>query len=389
MAKSPDSNRLQDLAHKWLTGSITGAEKQEFNLWFSEGNEAPSEIPEVYASSEMLHKKKLWNEIQEKIKKDGKPKTVRLFWTKIAAAASIVLCVGLGFYFRSFKSGIISTKKQIAKYKDIAPGGNKAILTLANGAKISLSDATNGVLAKQSGIVISKAADGQLIYQVSAAKDGTANMPSYNTIETPKGGQYQIILPDGTRVWLNATSSLKFPTNFSTFNKREVELKGEAYFEVYKVKNQPFIVSSNRQQVEVLGTHFNINSYDDEPEIKTTLQEGTVRIHNQTSQEFILKPGQQAQLNRNGSIAIKEVDVAENLAWKNGMTRFANEDIQTIMRMISRWYNVDVVYEGKIPEVRFGGSVSRAMNISEILRVLELTDAVHFKVEGRRVTVMP
>lgn len=304
----------------------------------------------------------------------------------LSAAAAILIFISLGimFYPRKDKQEQVQVVK--ARFdQDVAPGGNKAFLTLANGTKLSLTDATDGELAKEAGISIVKTEDGQLVYNVSNTGNEGNTAPLFNTIETPRGGQYQINLPDGSRIWLNASSSLRYPVVFRG-NERKVELSGEAYFEIAENKASPFRVVSNNQVVEVLGTHFNINSYPEEGPVKTTLLEGSVKIRSGNN-SAMLRPGQQSQVGN--SINVTQADIYETVAWKNGKTQFSNADIKTIMRMLSRWYDVEVEYQGEMIGTGFGGSVSRSKNISEILKLLELTGDVHFKIEGRRVTVMP
>jgi len=210
---------------------------------------------------------------------------------------------------------------------------------------------------------------------------------AFNTISTPVGGQYTVVLPDGSKVWLNAASSLKFPTAF-TGTERRVELTGEGYFEVAKNKHMPFKVNFNREEVEVLGTHFNISAYPDEAVTRTTLLEGSVRISKNNIKK-ILVPGQQAISSmQTGGFNIAEVNTDEAIAWKNGLFLFHNENIRSIMKKIARWYNVDVNYQGSFTNQEYGGRISQSKNLSEILKNLELTGTIHFKIEGRRVTVM-
>lgn len=306
-----------------------------------------------------------------------------------AIAAMILAVLSLGLYF--YRSPVGEPKQQISKYAaDVKPGGNKAVLKLADGSEISLTDAENGTLSHQSGITITKTADGQVVYSAAAVKMNSTNQINYNVISTPRGGQYQINLPDGTRVWMNAASSLKFPQAFTGLKERSVELTGEAYFEVAKNKQQPFKVHTGltsgerKQTIEVLGTHFNVNAYADEHTTRTTLLEGSIRLNNETT----LHPGEQAALSGR-RISVTRIDTEEAVAWKNGYFLLNNEDIYSIMRKISRWYNVEVVYSGKITDNTFIGTVSRSGNISEVLDILELTGTVHFKIEGRRITVMP
>jgi len=313
-------------------------------------------------------------------------------WKPFLIAASIlgIISTGLYFYTNRITNPEIVNQKDILLEKPILPGGDKAVLTLSDGSRIILDNARNGILAKQAGVSIQKTSDGMLLY--SFANAGQENFPLteevkivYNKIETPVGGKYQLNLPDGSKVWLNASSTLRFPALFSG-KTREVELTGEAFFEVAKNKSKPFKVITNDQIVEVLGTRFNINSYADEGPVKTTLIEGSVKIIYK-DQVVLLTPGQQFS-RQNQGVNLVVADTEEVTAWKNGYFLFKNENIQSIMRKLSRWYNVEVTYKGDIPGVGFGGNISRSKDIAEVLSVLQLTNAVHFKIEGRRITVM-
>lgn len=300
----------------------------------------------------------------------------------IAAVMTIFLLAGLLFTRKQEPPVIAKVKIQ---NKIIKPGTNKATLTLANGNTIFLDSASTGVLANLKHVRILKSSTGQLIYDTSASDAGGNEKLSYNTISVPKGGQYQLVLPDGTHVWMNSASSLRYPTRFEG-SERQVELNGEAYFEVAKDKAHPFHVSVNNMEVQVLGTHFNIMGYKDEGVTKTTLLEGAVKIVRGGSQETI-RPGQQAIVDER--IKIADVNVQESIEWKNGNFNFSHEKLDVIMRKISRWYDVDVDYQGKTTKAIFVGTLPRSSNIGEVLRYLELTGLVHFKVTERRVTAMP
>nr|WP_260170829.1 FecR family protein [Mucilaginibacter lappiensis] len=326
------------------------------------------------------------NRLQQAVSEQQKAK-VRHFLTfrKVAAVAIILIFIGVGAYYYAHKQTLQAEDSQLAKH-DAEPGNNKAILTLENGTKLVLDSAKIGTLAKKGHISIQKTRDGQLQYTADKGDGRTENeLLSWNTISTPRGGQYQVILPDGTKVWLNAASSLKFPTAFAG-NNRNVELMGEAYFEVAKSTSRPFTVKVDHMQVKVLGTHFNIMAYQDEPAIKTTLLEGAVQLHDGNSNS-LLKPGQQGIV-KGDNIQIAEVDVAQTIAWKNGFFEFNRASIYGIMKQISRWYDVEVVYEGKIPDDEFVGKIERNVKLSQVLHILELNH-VHFKVEDKRITVTP
>jgi len=296
----------------------------------------------------------------------------------VAAAASVLIVLYFGD--RYFLSKQPAPQIAAIKTKDIGPGGNKAILILSNGVKVSLNE-TRGKVAVQRGVTINKNNSGQLVYSKIDTKEPVA-ADGFNTIITPKGGQYQVVLSDGTHVWLNAASSLRYPASFAHVKERRVELTGEAYFEVAKNKAVPFLVKSAGQEIRVLGTHFNVNTYPDEPATKTTLLEGSVLINNSA----LLRPGEQASV-AGKTVHISPVDTELATAWKNNKFMFENEDIHDIMRMVGRWYDVDISYEGNVTGEKFEGSVSRFTNVSKVLNILQLTGNVHFKIEERRIIV--
>jgi ferric-dicitrate binding protein FerR (iron transport regulator) len=266
----------------------------------------------------------------------------------------------------------------------IIPGGNKAVLTLAGGRQIILDSLQNGSVALQGNTHILKLASGRLAYQPDHTGSGAIE---YNTITTPKGGQYQVSLPDGSRVWLNAASSLRFPTSFDG-NERQVEMTGEVYFEVAQNRDKPFFVRSGGFNVEVLGTHFDVNAYADEAVFKTTLLEGSVNVGN-TSGHSLLEPGEQAVAGiSGGNIRIlREADTEAAVAWKNGRFEFSNADIPTIMRQIARWYDVDIRYEGNIPPEHFSGEVPRSCSLDKVLKIFALSQ-IHFRIEGKEIIVV-
>ncbi|MEQ7802065.1 FecR domain-containing protein [Pedobacter sp. ASV1-7] len=313
---------------------------------------------------------------------------LRRLWPRIAAAAAVVLVLGAGLFYYNQKEGI-KPGSEIAVVQDVDPGGNRAFLTLADGRRIALTDAASGQLAKQGGITVSKTADGELVYEVKGNDHAAVEDVSLsNTVETPRGGQYQVKLPDGTRVWLNAASKLVYPVNFKSLSKREVVLTGEGYFEVARDKSRPFVVHAAGQAVQVLGTHFNISAYTDEDVVKTTLLEGSVRVSALAGGklEKVLVPGEQSAL-KGDRLKVAEVDVQEAVAWKNGVFIFEGETVGSIMRKLSRWYDVEVVYEDNLADKTFSGSMGRYEKISQALHMIEMTDLVHFKIEGRRVIV--
>jgi ferric-dicitrate binding protein FerR (iron transport regulator) len=397
------NDRLKDLIEKYIANTCTrkelgelllmiGDEKETEGLteilkdrWGESGKEGTlrkAELDLKFASlmQEANHATPVVSMISGKRKRK---------WNFRYAAAAIIFCmlsISVYFLFKPKPEYQISKTENVQSDKnknDVGPGTNKAILTLANGSSIILDSAANGTLTTQGNSKILKL-NGMLSY--SALK----NKPSevlYNTISTPRGGQYQLMLSDGSKVWLNAASSLRFPASFAG-KERKVELLGEAYFEVAKNAAMPFKVKVNGMEVEVLGTHFNINSYENESTVRTTLLEGSVKI-NKNNSSSLLKPGQQAQVNKAGEIKIiNNVDVEEAIAWKEGKFQFDRADIHDIMRQLARWYDVDVEYKGSVSS-HFGGTISRDVNLSQVLNMLHLTGEVKFQIEDRKVIVMP
>jgi transmembrane sensor len=308
-------------------------------------------------------------------------------WVKIAAA--ILLFGTVGFYFvQRQKQGAVKNKMAVNKSAKIVPGSNKAILTLATGKSIVLDSAANGALANLGKSQVNKVGDGKLVYDAlpNAVHAGVSTI-LYNTLTIPAGGQYQVVLPDGTGVWLNSSSALSYPTEFSG-NERRVKLTGEAYFEVAKNKDKPFYVEMNNVQVKVLGTHFNISAYADDNDLTTTLLEGSVQI-SKNGGLALLKPGQQAVIGSNANaITVSKANIKEAMAWKNGYFMFNDDNIVDIMKRVSRWYDVDIEYKGNFGAQRFGGTFTRSKSITDLLKNLEQISNVHFKITGRRITVM-
>jgi len=314
-----------------------------------------------------------------------RPVLMRRRWN-IAAAASIVLAISFGGYFLTHRQNISEFKN------DVAPGHNQATLTLANGKKIVLTKNLAGQLAQQGSTSIGVNGQNEIAYTGGSADSNAPD--TYNTLSTAIGEQspYPLVLADGTKVWLDAGSSITFPVAF-TGKERSVKISGEAYFEVVHNEAHPFKVIAKDQVIEDIGTHFNVDAYNDEKEITTTLLEGAVKVSVDGATSTVekagimLKPGQKSVL-KNNTLDVANADIEETIAWKNGYFRFQNEDIQSIMRKLSRWYNIDVQYSGAIPTEAFYATSSRYKNISEVLTMLQNTKGVHFKIEGRRVTVM-
>ena len=373
-----NNEALLQLVERIANGTANEDDIYKYNAWCDAYRGTEQEIPR-------LEEIKLWNlkQIQHSIAPQPK---LRFLNTKYIAAASILVVFSVGLlYFTSTKNEVVKNPSQV---NDIRPGKNKATLTLASGQTIELSDTKSGLVVGSTGLTYN---DGSELTSTSISSQNKPSIAKNAQLmaSTPRGGTYQLILPDGTKIWLNAASSLIFPSKFIG-KQRIVTLNGEAYFEVAKDKVHPFIVQSKNQQVQVLGTHFNINSYEDEGAIKTTLMEGSVRVINKelknNSEQRILKPGQQSSFTNN-SLTVAEVNIDEALAWKNNEFMFKDESIASIMRKISRWYDVDVEFDGIDPNEKYWGSISRFVNISKVLENLQLTGEIHFEIKGRKVYV--
>lgn len=294
---------------------------------------------------------------------------------------------------------VITIANEVQKVKplyknDVQPGKDQAVLILADGTKIMLDDANNDDINRQGNSII-KFDNNSIKYHQQSNSTNSTIEPLYNTLTTPRGGQFQITLADGTLVWLNASTTLRFPVEF-VGKERKVHVTGEAYFEVAKNESMPFIVEAGNQEIKVLGTHFNVTAYSDDKIIKTTLLEGKVEISlvNPTTNNpivggVILEPGLQSHLNEHNELTVSEANLEEAIAWKNGFFIFDDESISNIMHKLSRWYGVEVLFEDKSIDQRFTGMVSRKKNISDVLSMLEQTEEVHFKIEGKTITVIP
>ncbi len=314
----------------------------------------------------------------------AKRKTMRL---RVAAAAGIAFILGIStiwFYNQRIIQDTPTTANTIKQNYDFDPGGNKAILTLGDGSEIILNSADSGILTNQGHTKVLKSKGGQLEYRSTNNKDAAIVL---NTLTTPRAGQYELVLADGTKVWLNAASSITYPTEFKG-NRRTVELKGEGYFEVAKNTSKPFYVKVNDMEVMVLGTHFNINAYADEPFIRTTLLEGSVKVSNGFEQK-LLTPGQAAIVSTSiQSIGVSKANVEQSVAWKNGYFNFERASLQEVMRQVARWYDVDVRYEGNIPEREFVGEIPRGSKASEVLGILRLSK-INYRLEGKQIIITP
>ncbi len=374
------------LLQKYLDGKATFEEKALIDKWYS----LPDDIEDGMTASDLnILKERLYQQIAAELNKKEAiivPFYKRSFF-RVAASVAILLLVSIGvflIYNNNKHTEVAKVEKPNPEKNDVAPGGNKAILTLADGSTIILDNAANGSLTEQGNTKVIKLDDGQLAYN----SEGAAGEVVYNTISTPRGGQYQLVLADGSKVWLNAASTLRFPATFSG-KERKVELTGEGYFEVAKNAAMPFKVElENGVGVEVLGTHFNVMSYSDDEQVKTTLVEGKVRVLNGEN-NVMLRPNQQAKFTKsNKSLLIdKDADVNKAIAWKNGLFDFDNDNIVDILRQLSRWYDVQIQYVGNMRLQYYSGSIRRQVNISQVLFMLEQAGGVEFKIKGRNVEV--
>jgi len=394
---------LQDLAKKYLSGSATPEEKRRLLEWYDDfGDELLVSIPAEEDESEEGLEARLLARLRASIADEGRVRRARrmLFQRPAVrwAAAAVVLLAIAGWWLIGPVNDGGGTKPVAvqAMAQDVLPGGNKAVLTLAGGQRMVLDSMHTGIVAQQGGAHIDKLADGALSY-----RPGGGAAAVFNTLSTPRGGQYRLTLADGTNVWLNAASSITYPTAFSG-KERRVTVSGEAYFEVAKDKARPFYVKVGEMEVAVLGTSFNINGYADDADIRTTLLEGGVRV-NAGKGNAVLRPGQQAVVPAVGQVAgaggqiaaagkkiavEKDVDIAQVMAWKNGVFNFNNMSLQQVMSQLSRWYDVDIAYQGKPEAKRFGGKIGRNLNLSEVLGGLK-DMGLHFKIEGKKLIVMP
>jgi len=389
MSPFDHQKELQKIIQRYVSGTATPDEirfVEKYYQYLDKQNDILDQYPadEIAAMAEIN-----FMAIKSKIDGTRKRKVVPLY-KYISAAAILLFISGLTFVFLN-KNKPVEHNLTFSKKLDVLPGTDKAVLTLADGSKVVLDGNTAANISDRDGLKISRTKDGQLVYTILDQSNlKTKSDIAFNTIQTPKGGQYQVILPDGTKVWLNAASSLKYPEVF-TGNERTVELTGEAYFEVAKNKAKPFHVKNRHQDVEVLGTHFNINSYMDDQTIKTTLLEGSVRVSNGKSTK-ILKPGEQAIADISGTGTIRlavNVDTDDETAWKNGLFQFDNAGLKTILNQLERWYDINIDYSS-IPNKKYNGMVPRRAKLSEVLKMLEKTGNIRFEIrEGRNLKVLP
>lgn len=372
-----EEKKAQELFKKYATGNCTEEEKVLLESWYLL-NTQDMHLSDLSPEQRLEDKQLILAALEQDIEPIKTP-THWLKYTGMAAASIALILLAFGVYNYKFKAPVTPQQGLSAK-TDIAPGKNKAILKLANGQVINLSNDKKGIIIKAGELAYN---DGTQINTNDVHTEATQK----NTITTPAGSQYQVVLQDGTKVWLNAESSLSYPSGF-TGQERRVEITGEAYFEVAHNKKMPFIVVTDKQKIEVLGTHFNVMAYSNESTVRTTLLEGSVKVTGKTASKYLV-PGQQAQVSDQQIAITSQIDLEEVVSWKNGYFKF-NEDIKSIMNKIARWYDIDVVYRPGVDlNQTFSGEVSKSRNVSALLKVMELTGNVNFKIEGRRIIVMP
>lgn len=407
-----NKDRIKYLLSKPPHTPYTDDELLELDIWYKSFNSEP-EFTKYLNEEELTGKRDLlWNRIQDQKKlryqQNHNIFTTLLNSTYLKVAVALIMVSSIAFFLIKYDAEKLPTdSKKYAILDDVQSGGNRATLTFSDGKTIDLNSINAGEVIQRPGLLVTKTKDGLLTYTATKSSETTLSN-SYNIISTPMGGQYKITLSDGTNVWLNAGSSLEYPERFAS-HERSVKLNGEAYFEVakqtYLANNKeirkPFFVNTKDQEIEVLGTHFNVKAYQEDQITKTTLLEGKVKVTGyidgqKTNQQTILEEGQAAVWDTN-SLTTKYVNPELDIAWKNGKFIFSGENIKTLMTNISRWYNVEVVFEGNLSDINFEGSVSRYETIAEVLRKLALTETVNFKIvpiknelgQERRIIIMP
>jgi transmembrane sensor len=376
-----NQKEFQKIVQKYLDGKASPQEQDVLDRYYLLFRDEPKNTSLLDQQQLSLLEQRLEDGLFDRIQH---PVKVRRLWPRIAAIAAAVAIMVFGVGLFLYKNQQKTSTLIVAYANDIAPGKVGATLTLASGKKIRLGDAANGEIAKEAGIIITKTADGQIAYKI---KESTFGENKINTLTTAKGETYILTLPDKSKVWMNAASSLTYSASLRERGLRKVKLEGEAYFQVAKDKAHPFIVESKGQEVEVLGTHFNISAYSDEPVIKTTLIEGGVKV-TANHHSRILKPNQQALLTGNGAIKVSDVEAEYDVAWKNGFFLFNGERLESIMIKVARWYNVEVEYaDPAFKSKTFIGTISRFEKVSKVLNMLERTDVATFKIEGNKIII--
>ncbi|WP_316837811.1 FecR family protein [Pedobacter nutrimenti] len=381
-----NQTELKGLLDKYINGTCSKEETVLLESWYLSKSKQDKwtlkDDDELY-----LYRKLIWENVQQNTGISQKLKNRRSYqlWSKILVAASIVCVLSVGSYYMFYENPKELISQNSVKH-DLLPGGDKAVLVLSNGKQISLGSAQNGIIAKEENTLVQKNGSNVLSYKESAQYSDNKGQPVYNTVRTPNGGQWPIIeLPDGTKAILDAGSSISFPVSFN--QERKVTITGQVYFQVVHNSNKPFRVAVNGVTIEDIGTEFNVNAYNDEPLVKTTLIEGSISVVKK-AQKMVLKPGQQA-ITEPGTdrIRSREVNIEEVVAWKNGLFQFNHTHIDVVMRQIARWYDVEIVYKDDVSNVSFSGNLSRNLKASRLLEMMSVT-GLHFKIENKKIIVM-
>jgi ferric-dicitrate binding protein FerR (iron transport regulator) len=389
------------LIYQYLSGEITAAERAGLDAWLQESlahQELFATLTDPVNLRHGINRQyqiaasagPVFQKVMQGIQTQAPVRRVSMLRYGWAAAAVLVV-LAAGLWLLKMTDGRMTDDRREKAVAAIQPGSNKATLTLSDGRQVILDSNTN-TITDANGAQIINLANGQLSYNNKSDIEKSNIEKSYNTLTTPKGGKYQIILPDGSKVWLNAASSIRYPIAF--INDRQVSITGEVYFEIAPDKTKPFKVTiDNKSTVEVLGTSFNINAYDNEPSINTTLLDGSIRVTNTSSNptsknpaSAILQPGQQTVQSPTQPMTINQADIEKVMAWKNGVFNFEGADLATVARQLSRWYDIDIVLEGKVPEEKFKGKMDRALTLSQVLKILSETE-VAFRMEGRTLII--
>lgn len=384
--------RVKEILNRYLQGNCSEDEQQIVEAWYRDQvNQSAWDLSD---GEDAETGDRILAELRRRLQLTGETSVVRMRtrrnWARYAAACILFIAIGTGVWWihRQRPGAVPARLTAVLPPGDIGPGGNKAILTLANGRKIALDSGAGGLIAQQGLSSIVQRTNGRLEYQSSSRTlTGVSSEVVCNSLSTPAGGQYQLVLPDGSKVWLNALSTIRFPSSF-TGSDRVVRLDGEAYFEVAKDESRPFRVTARDLNVEVLGTAFNVNSYGDEPSIRTSLIQGSVRLVRGNSR-LVLKDGEQAETaNHTGIAIVPGADVQKAIAWKNGSFSFENDNIQTVMRQLAKWYDVEIQYQGEPTHTLFGGTMRRTLSLQQVLSALSRYD-VRWQLKGRTLVIMP
>ncbi|HMG09322.1 MAG TPA: FecR domain-containing protein [Mucilaginibacter sp.] len=393
MEKNDHDFYVAELISKLLNGDISTEENLWLKEWVKESAANRAHFKKLTDPAYLEKQMELWNSFDndkawEKLQQrlDTKEVKKRFNYLPLLKYAAIVVLVSAAsiLLYRQYSKQAKKTANQSIAHQQIRPGSNHAILVLGNGQKLTLTKYSNLSLKENDGTAVSNQND-VLAYKNNKQQSAEDQKLVYNTIMVPRGGEYQLILSDGSKIWMNSASTLRYPVTFSG-NERRVYLTGEAYFEVAKNARMPFVVKTDKTEVQVLGTHFNVKAYDDENSCKTTLLEGAVRVQSQTAVN-VIKPGQQAITDDLGQQKVtNDISIDEEIAWKNGLFVFKNADIKGIMQQASRWYDFDVVYEGKIPEIQFSGQMSRKVDFYGFINILKYA-GLNFNVNGKKVII--